>query len=220
MTGHLVPGDDGWTEDKALLADWSHLNTEIARFIMRQLDVDARRAEPIPTEDEHTFGQRLIELGTPSPATSSPAPGPAGSAGHRREPEAAGVEAGSGSSLVSSRRMLGGRGCRRGVDLGFRWSDLVPGGEVPAEPAGVGLRFRRPGLSDVYPAVRATGRHRLLGRCCLGPDLAAARLVASRATARPALPPPDRRSPCNALPKLIQPGGGWTLPGSYVEEFA
>lgn len=64
MTGHLVPGDDRWTEDKAPLAKLSHLNTEITRYILRQLDVDARRAEPIPTDDEHAFGQRLIELGT------------------------------------------------------------------------------------------------------------------------------------------------------------
>lgn len=63
MTGHLLPGDADWTEDKALLADLSHLNTEITRYILRQLDADAKRAEPIPAQDEHDFGQRLIELG-------------------------------------------------------------------------------------------------------------------------------------------------------------
>lgn len=63
MTGHLVPGDDGWIADKALLANLSHVNTEITRYVLGQLDVDARRSEPIPTEDERAFGQRLIDLG-------------------------------------------------------------------------------------------------------------------------------------------------------------
>jgi hypothetical protein len=64
MTGHLFPGDADWAEVKALLANLSHLNPEITRYVLRQLDADAKRAEPIPSQDEHDFGQRLIELGT------------------------------------------------------------------------------------------------------------------------------------------------------------
>lgn len=63
MDGYLLPNDTEWTEDKALLANLSHLNTEITRYVLRQLDADAKPAEPIPQQDEHDFGQRLIELG-------------------------------------------------------------------------------------------------------------------------------------------------------------
>lgn len=77
MNGYLLPNDAGWTEEKALLADLSHLNAEITRYVLRQLDVDAGRAEPISTNDIQAFGGRLVEMGErvhrrAKPANSAP----------------------------------------------------------------------------------------------------------------------------------------------------
>jgi hypothetical protein len=62
-SGYLLPSDAGWTEDKVLVADLSHLNSEVGRYVLRQLDVDAGRAEPVSTAYEDDFGQRLITAG-------------------------------------------------------------------------------------------------------------------------------------------------------------
>jgi hypothetical protein len=63
VNGHLLPHDTGWVEDKVLMADLSRLNAEVARYVLRQLDVNAGRAEQISVEDEHALGMRLVELG-------------------------------------------------------------------------------------------------------------------------------------------------------------
>lgn len=60
---HLLPGDEHWLTDKALLADLSELNTAIARYVLRQLDVDAGQAKPVSITDEQEFGRKLSELG-------------------------------------------------------------------------------------------------------------------------------------------------------------
>jgi hypothetical protein len=62
-SSHLLPSDTAWAEDKILLADLSHLNTEVGRYILRLLDVDADRADPVSTTYEDDFGQRLITAG-------------------------------------------------------------------------------------------------------------------------------------------------------------
>lgn len=59
----LLPGDESWTADKALVADLSELNAHIARYVVRQLDVDAGRAEPVKAHDEDELGRKLTELG-------------------------------------------------------------------------------------------------------------------------------------------------------------
>lgn len=61
--GHLVPGDEGWTAEKVLVADLSTLNAQVSRYVLRLLDVDAGRAEPVSLEDEQALGLRLAELG-------------------------------------------------------------------------------------------------------------------------------------------------------------
>jgi hypothetical protein len=63
MNSHLLPDDDGWPEDNALLADLSSLNAGIARYVLRHLDADAGQAEPIGAENEQALGLRLVELG-------------------------------------------------------------------------------------------------------------------------------------------------------------
>src|SRR2546426_12663057 len=59
---HLVPGDDGWRADKALIAELAQLNTHVTRYVLRHLDVDAGRAEPITVEDERALAERLSGL--------------------------------------------------------------------------------------------------------------------------------------------------------------
>lgn len=59
----LLPGDEAWSEDNVLLADISDLNAAIARYVLRQLDVDARQAAPMPVGDEQTLGRQLVDLG-------------------------------------------------------------------------------------------------------------------------------------------------------------
>lgn len=59
----LLPSDASWPDDSALLADLSHLNTEVARYVLRQLDVDAGQAKPVSVDDEQALGHQLIELG-------------------------------------------------------------------------------------------------------------------------------------------------------------
>jgi hypothetical protein len=63
MNSDLLPGDEGWPEDKVLIADLSSLNAGIARYIVRHLDADAGHAEPISVEDEQAFGLKLVKLG-------------------------------------------------------------------------------------------------------------------------------------------------------------
>lgn len=63
MNGHLLPSDTSWPDDNVLMAELSHLNTQVTRYILRYLDADAGRAEPISVDDEHTLGLKLAELG-------------------------------------------------------------------------------------------------------------------------------------------------------------
>lgn len=63
MDGYLLPSDADWPEEKRLMADLSHVNTEISRYIFNLLDVDAGRGAPLSVEDEHRLGQKFIELG-------------------------------------------------------------------------------------------------------------------------------------------------------------
>jgi hypothetical protein len=71
-----------------LLADLSHLNAEVTRYVLRQLDGDAKQAEPLSIQDEHTFAQRLINMGervqrraTSREAQATPSDGPVIDAG-------------------------------------------------------------------------------------------------------------------------------------------
>ncbi len=61
--GPLLPGDEDWQAEKALLADLSELNTDIARYVLRQLDVDAGRAKPPSAVDERALAKRITAVG-------------------------------------------------------------------------------------------------------------------------------------------------------------
>ena len=62
-SSHLLPSDARWPADNELLVDVSRLNTDLARYVLRQLDIDAGRAKPMSVDDEHALGHQLIELG-------------------------------------------------------------------------------------------------------------------------------------------------------------
>lgn len=63
MSSHLAPGDEGWRAEKALVADLATLNTEVGRYVLRQLDADAGRAEASSVQDEQALADRLTSLG-------------------------------------------------------------------------------------------------------------------------------------------------------------
>lgn len=61
---HLAPSDSGWRDDKALIAELSTLNTKVTRYILRQLDADARRTAPPSVTEERALGRCLAVIAT------------------------------------------------------------------------------------------------------------------------------------------------------------
>lgn len=62
MSGALLPDDQAFRDDKELMADLATLNQQIRRYVLRMLDVDAGRAEPVSAADERRFAQELRTL--------------------------------------------------------------------------------------------------------------------------------------------------------------
>jgi hypothetical protein len=52
-----------WHDELELMAELSSVNNQIARFVLRLLDVDAGRREQISVTDEGRLGVRLVDLG-------------------------------------------------------------------------------------------------------------------------------------------------------------
>lgn len=59
MNGHLAPGDQAFHADKQLMADLAKINEQLSRYVLRMLDADARRVEPVRVADELRFAQTL-----------------------------------------------------------------------------------------------------------------------------------------------------------------
>jgi hypothetical protein len=59
---NAVAADD-WHDELVLVAELSSVNNQIARFVLRMLDTDARRREQIGVADECRLGGRLVNLG-------------------------------------------------------------------------------------------------------------------------------------------------------------
>ena len=59
---NVVAADD-WHDELVLVAEMSSINNQIARFVLRMLDTDARRREQIGVADECRLGGRLVNLG-------------------------------------------------------------------------------------------------------------------------------------------------------------
>lgn len=54
---------DEWHDELVLVAELSSVNNQIARFVLRMLDTDARRREQMEVADECRLGGRLVNLG-------------------------------------------------------------------------------------------------------------------------------------------------------------
>ena len=62
LWGDVVTVPD-WHDELVLMAELSNVNNQIARFVLRLLDVDAGQAEPVSATDEGRLGVRLIGIG-------------------------------------------------------------------------------------------------------------------------------------------------------------
>lgn len=54
--------DEAAHQDSVLIAELAELNTMIGRYILRFLDADAGRAEPISPEDERALVERATRV--------------------------------------------------------------------------------------------------------------------------------------------------------------
>ncbi len=62
MSSDLVPGDEGFHDDKQLMADLSALNGLLSRYVLRQLDADAERIRPTSIADERALAEIMAAL--------------------------------------------------------------------------------------------------------------------------------------------------------------
>lgn len=61
MPGSIPPPDEGAHQDSVLIAELAEINTLIGRYILRFLDADAGRTEPINPEDERALVERATK---------------------------------------------------------------------------------------------------------------------------------------------------------------
>lgn len=52
-----------WHDELVLMAELTSVNNQIARYVLRLLDADAGRREPVSVADEGGLGVRLADLG-------------------------------------------------------------------------------------------------------------------------------------------------------------
>jgi len=60
--GEVVTATD-WHDELVLVAELASVNNQIARFVLRLLDTDARRSGQMAVADECHLGGRLVNLG-------------------------------------------------------------------------------------------------------------------------------------------------------------
>ncbi len=63
MNGYLLPSDDGWWDDKALITELTPVIAQLSKYVMRYFDADAGEAEPISVEDERALADKVTALG-------------------------------------------------------------------------------------------------------------------------------------------------------------
>ena len=61
-SGHLVPCDYTFHDDKQLVADLATLNEKLSRYILRYLAADALQAEPLGADDEQELAEVMTGL--------------------------------------------------------------------------------------------------------------------------------------------------------------
>lgn len=62
MHGSISPPDEAAHQDSVLIAELAEINTLIHRYILRFLDADAGRAEPISIEEERALVDRAASV--------------------------------------------------------------------------------------------------------------------------------------------------------------
>lgn len=62
MHGIIPPPNEADHEDGVLIAELAEINTMIGRYILRFLDADAGRAEPISIEEERALIDRAASV--------------------------------------------------------------------------------------------------------------------------------------------------------------
>jgi len=55
---------DSWRDELTLISDLATVNNQIRAYVLRALDADACRSEPISPSDEYQLGTRLVDIGT------------------------------------------------------------------------------------------------------------------------------------------------------------
>lgn len=58
----IPPPDDVAHQDNVLMADVTEVNTLLGRYVLRFLDIDARRAAPMSTKDERALAIRVAAV--------------------------------------------------------------------------------------------------------------------------------------------------------------
>lgn len=59
---HLVPGDESWPADQALLSELTPVIALLSQYVMRYFDADAGRVEPLSVLDERALAERVAEV--------------------------------------------------------------------------------------------------------------------------------------------------------------
>lgn len=62
MSGHLIPGDQTFPEDKQVIADLAALNERLSRYVLRYLAADALQADPISAAEERGLAEAMTAL--------------------------------------------------------------------------------------------------------------------------------------------------------------
>jgi hypothetical protein len=62
VQGSVPPADDSAHQDSVLIAELAEVNTLLSRYILRLLDVDAGRAEPVHVDDERALIERVVRV--------------------------------------------------------------------------------------------------------------------------------------------------------------
>jgi hypothetical protein len=61
-SSRVPASDDAAHEDGLLMHELTVVNAMLGKYVLRYLDADARRADPIPTAEEHALADRLTNV--------------------------------------------------------------------------------------------------------------------------------------------------------------
>lgn len=60
---HLLPSDEAWPADRALLTELTPLIAQLSQYVMRYFDADAGRDEALSVADERALAERVMIVG-------------------------------------------------------------------------------------------------------------------------------------------------------------